>query len=98
MLACFRSSLRFQLSCRYAYGKSAYHAPDERYGLGIVRFNTPYGTAYGHTGSTSSYNCFLWHWPDTGASLAIGYHTDGDEEMWSARKAFRQSVMRQIFE
>ncbi|MEO1448144.1 MAG: serine hydrolase domain-containing protein [Bacteroidota bacterium] len=71
---------------------------DERYGLGIARFNTPYGTAYGHTGSTSSYNAFLWYWPDTGASLAIGYHIEADGEAWGNRWAFWQSVMEKMFE
>ncbi len=45
--------------------------PDEAYGLGVTRYNTPIGVAYGHTGSTSSYNSTLLYFSATGASFAI---------------------------
>lgn len=44
--------------------------PDEAYGLGITRYNTPWGIAYGHTGATSSYNAALFHFPQSGATLS----------------------------
>lgn len=45
--------------------------PDEGYGLGVSRFNTPNGLAYGHTGSTATYNSALFYFPNKGASVAI---------------------------
>lgn len=45
--------------------------PDEGYGLGISRYNTPQGVAFGHTGSTSAYNSILLYFPDTGVALSV---------------------------
>jgi len=45
--------------------------PNEAYGLGLTRYNTPIGVAYGHTGSTSAYNSTLLYFPATGVNFAI---------------------------
>ncbi|WP_173021394.1 serine hydrolase [Lewinella sp. W8] len=45
--------------------------PDEAYGLGLNRYQTPFGTAYGHTGSTSSYNSLMLHFPDEGITISL---------------------------
>lgn len=48
--------------------------PGEEYGLGIEIYHTPYGTAYGHTGSTSSYSSYLLHFPDQNVTISIAYN------------------------
>ncbi|MEM7655872.1 MAG: serine hydrolase domain-containing protein [Bacteroidota bacterium] len=70
----------------------------ETYGLGLLRMNTPHGIAYGHTGSTSTYNAFLFHWPEQGASFAVGYHAGGDTEDWDARRDFRMEMFDLMLE
>lgn len=55
-------------------GEASYGWPDERYGLGLEIYNTPYGTGYGHTGGTSTYSTYLLHFPEEGATLAITYN------------------------
>lgn len=48
--------------------------PDEGYSLGVTRYNTPFGTAWGHTGNSSSYNSSLFYFPENGAILSIVYN------------------------
>jgi len=45
--------------------------PEESYGLGFTRYNTPWGIALGHTGSTSSYNSTLFYFPESGVTFSI---------------------------
>lgn len=45
--------------------------PEEAYGLGITRYNTPIGVAYGHTGSTSAYNSTLLYFSASGVYFSI---------------------------
>lgn len=54
--------------------------PDEGYGLGISKWNSPHGTGYGHTGGTSTYSTILIYFPDQKSSIAIGAtsETNGD--------------------
>lgn len=54
--------------------------PDEGYGLGISKWNSPYGVAYGHTGGTSTYATLLIYFPDQEASLAIGFTSEASDE------------------
>ncbi len=68
----------------------------ETYGLGLLRMNTPIGVAYGHTGSTSTYNAFMFYFPNSGTSFAVGYHTEADQAQWQARREFREEVFRII--
>jgi len=70
----------------------------EQYGLGLLRMNTPYGVAYGHTGSTSDYNTLLFFWPESGACLAIGYTVSASDDGWEARKEMREGIMEAMFE
>lgn len=65
---------------------------EEAYGLGMNRFDSPKGYAFGHTGSTSSYNSFLFYFPDKKVSIAISYHFDADSEIWDARRALRERL------
>ncbi len=44
--------------------------PDEGYGLGLSRWNTPQGLAYGHTGATGSYLSVSLYFPATGVTLS----------------------------
>lgn len=65
--------------------------PDEEYGLGLSRWNTPYGTAFGHTGSTSSYNAYLFYFPEPRATLAIAYNgASYDEAVGEQKRAMRE--------
>ncbi|MFK8054544.1 MAG: serine hydrolase domain-containing protein [Saprospiraceae bacterium] len=50
--------------------QSDFDWPNEGYGLGLSRWNTPAGLAYGHTGSTGSYLSALFYFPDTGVMLS----------------------------
>ncbi|MEL6654488.1 MAG: serine hydrolase domain-containing protein, partial [Bacteroidota bacterium] len=65
---------------------------EEEYGLGLNRFDHPQGVAFGHTGSTSTYNSFLFYFPDKKVSVAISYHLDGDTDIWDARRALREKI------
>ena len=54
---------------------------DEHYGLGLEIFETDYGTAIGHSGSTSSYLAFLMYIEDQESILAFalnGFKQNGD--------------------
>ena len=69
----------------------------EAYGLGISYFPTPYGVAYGHTGSTSSYTAYLFYFPEQKITISIAYngtsyHGDTSEK----KKAFRESLFELI--
>ncbi len=44
--------------------------PDEGYGLGISRYNTPYGLAWGHTGGTATYSNVLLYFPESGVTFS----------------------------
>ena len=44
--------------------------PNEGYGLGISRWNTPAGLAYGHTGATGSYLAFSLYYPSSEVLLS----------------------------
>ncbi|MEM6394959.1 MAG: serine hydrolase domain-containing protein [Bacteroidota bacterium] len=45
--------------------------PDEGYSLGITRYNTEGGLAYGHTGLTSTYVSVSLYFPDTRAIFSL---------------------------
>lgn len=70
----------------------------EAYGLGITLYQTPYGPAYGHTGLTSTYNTFLFYYPDQKMTLAIAYNGDGTSEIWDQRREMREQLMTLMFE
>ncbi|MEL7160075.1 MAG: serine hydrolase domain-containing protein [Bacteroidota bacterium] len=75
--------------------------PDEGYGLGITRYNTPWGTAYGHTGSTSSYNSFLFYFPESAVTLAAvtnGIDLELIDEFGDAATALRNDFLTRLHE
>ncbi len=70
--------------------------PDEAYGLGITRYNTPWGIAYGHTGATSSYNAALFHFPESGATLSYagsGFDLERLDELNAVALEIREGFM-----
>ncbi|MEL6251826.1 MAG: serine hydrolase domain-containing protein [Bacteroidota bacterium] len=72
--------------------------PDEAYGLGISLWNTPIGPAYGHTGSTSTYEAYSFYFPDTGISISIGYNAAEGNGLGNMQRAFRQELFRIVSE
>lgn len=64
----------------------------ESYGLGISLFKTPYGDAYGHTGSTTSYDAFLFYFPDSQVTISIAYTGEADSEQWGKRRELRERL------
>ena len=71
--------------------------PEEGYGLGISVWRTPYGIAYGHTGSTSSYDAFLFYFPDSEQSLSIGYSVQANSTIWDTRREMREKLLEIMF-
>ena len=47
---------------------------NDSYGFGLEKYESPYGTVYGHTGSTSSYLAFLLYFEDSESTLAICFN------------------------
>ncbi|MEM7370489.1 MAG: serine hydrolase domain-containing protein [Bacteroidota bacterium] len=72
--------------------------PGESYGLGLNMYQTPYGPAYGHTGLTSTYNTFVFYFPDQQMTLAIAYNGDGTSDIWDQRRSMRERFMELMFE
>ena len=70
----------------------------ESYGLGISLWNTPYGKAYGHTGSTASYDAFMFYFIDQKATISIGYNGQTDAEGWDMRRALREQLFELVLE
>ncbi|MDW3652498.1 MAG: serine hydrolase domain-containing protein [Bacteroidia bacterium] len=66
--------------------------PDESYGLGISLWNTPKGVAYGHTGSTSTYEAYSFYFPDTGVAISIGYNAAEGNGLGEKQRAFREKL------
>ena len=73
---------------------NSYEWEDERYGLGLEIYNTDYGIAYGHTGSTSTYSAYLLHFPERGVTISFAYngaayHNSEVESLkWNLRHRF----------
>lgn len=68
--------------------------PNESYGLGISRWNTPYGTAYGHTGSTSNYEAYMFYFPEKKVSISIGYNAVGGKNFGDRQRDFREALFK----
>lgn len=55
-------------------GYNSLYSETNWYGLGLEVADNEYGKLFGHTGSTSSYNAFLMHFPDSGVSISIAFN------------------------
>ncbi|MCI4669446.1 MAG: beta-lactamase family protein [Bacteroidia bacterium] len=69
--------------------------PDEHYGLGIEVYQTPYGVAYGHQGSTTSYEAYLLYYPEKETGMATLYSYDGGG--YTARRTLHESLLATLF-
>lgn len=69
----------------------------EHYGLGIEIYQTPYGTAYGHTGSTSTYTAFLLYFPEEDISFATLYHMEPKGDYYEHRKTLQDRLLAVLF-
>ncbi len=47
---------------------------EELYGLGIERYDTPYGMAFGHAGFTTSYECYVMHFTEKNVTISTAYN------------------------
>lgn len=70
---------------------------DEASGLGIDRFQTTYGTAYGHTGRIFAYNALLFYFPDTDAALAIAYNASDFANESDPKQQLRNRLLELMF-
>lgn len=68
------------------------------YGLGITRYNTDKGVAYGHTGLTSSYSSVLFYFPESRTTFAVAYNGANFNAAEGKRKALREAIFELIFE
>ncbi|MEM6806361.1 MAG: serine hydrolase domain-containing protein [Bacteroidota bacterium] len=72
--------------------------PNEAYGLGLSLWNTPYGIAYGHTGSTTTYEAYSFYFPAEGISISIGYNGSGPNDFGDMQRELREELFRIAFE
>jgi len=66
----------------------------DEYGLGIARFQTPFGEAIGHDGNSYGFVSLMLHYPDENITAVILVNKDGDftqEILNKVLKAYRQS-------
>lgn len=74
---------------------------DEAYGLGITRYNTPKGLAYGHTGFSGSYASLVFYFPEEQVTLSMITNgidvadADNDEDR---KLALRDDFLDLLFE
>lgn len=72
----------------------------ERYGLGMNRYNTPYGIAFGHTGFSGSYSSLLFYYPENGAILALstnGIDASNIDEVADQSEELRDTLLSFMF-
>jgi len=53
--------------------------PDQSYGLGVAISQTPFGTAYGHSGFFPGYLSFMRYFPDHQIAVALQINTDAGQ-------------------
>lgn len=71
---------------------------NEQYGLGISLFRTPYGDAYGHTGSTSAYNAYLFYFPEQAVTVSIAYNGSSyDDKIEKHKRILRERLFELVF-
>ena len=66
----------------------------DEYGLGIARFQTPFGEAIGHDGSSYGFVSLMLHYPDDNITAVVLVNKDGDfteEILNKGLKAYTQS-------
>lgn len=56
-------------------GVAARTGPGDKYGLGVQIMQTPYGTAYGHSGFFPGYLSMMLYFPDLGVAAAVQVNT-----------------------
>ncbi len=56
-------------------------AADTAYGLGIEKFETPFGEAYGHAGSIPGYASLLVHFPSTQTTVSVATNDEAGEPL-----------------
>lgn len=66
--------------------------PGESYGLGISLWNTPKGLAYGHTGSTSTYEAYSFYFPDNEVAISIAYNAAEGRGLGQKQRVFREKL------
>lgn len=75
--------------------------PEEAYGLGITRYNTPFGVAYGHTGFAATYSSILLYFPENGSTLALissGIDLQDADNFTDRSKALRDDMLALLFQ
>ncbi|MEQ9297901.1 MAG: serine hydrolase domain-containing protein [Cyclobacteriaceae bacterium] len=73
--------------------KGFYH---ERNGHGFEIYETPYGTAYGHTGAVYGFLTVAWHFPDSGVTIIHSINGVSDK-IFDIREKLTDEVMDMIF-
>ena len=66
----------------------------DKYGLGIARFQTPFGEAIGHDGNSYGFVSLMLHYPDEDITAVVLVNKDGDftqEILNEGLKAYTQS-------
>ncbi len=57
---------------------------EEFYGYGVEVYDTEFGRAFGHSGSTSAYNAFLLHYPEENVTISAAFNgISYDEEFYT---------------
>ncbi len=73
--------------------KGFYH---ERNGHGFEIYETPYGTAYGHTGAVYGFLTIAWHFPNSGVTIIHSINGVSDK-IFDIREKLTDEVMEMIF-
>jgi D-alanyl-D-alanine carboxypeptidase len=73
--------------------KGFYH---ERNGHGFEIYETPYGTAYGHTGAVYGFLTIAWHFPDSGVTIIHSINGVSDN-IFDIREKLTDELMEMIF-
>ena len=66
-------------------------------GLGVEIYDTPHGRAFGHTGAIYGFLTLLFHFPDTGATLAFSINGTSPD-IQSRREALLDDALALMFE
>ncbi len=66
-------------------------------GLGVEIYDTPYGRAFGHTGAIYGFLTILFHFPDTGATLAFSINGTSPDIL-SVREELLDDALALMFE
>ncbi|MEO9474455.1 MAG: serine hydrolase domain-containing protein [Cyclobacteriaceae bacterium] len=74
--------------------KGFYHDSN---GLGVEVYETPYGTAYGHTGAILGFLTLGWYFPESGATLTFAVNALSPKIL-EVREKFADEIMEVMFE